>query len=468
MFFKNISMSDRQYFKLGIIIISFTLIPLCLLSFFNLPMGDDFYFGDIGRRDSALNAVKYWYNNWGGRYSQSFFLTVFNPLSYNSLKYFCLPPLILITMICILFYFIIYALTKKSLTKGEIIFTWSILIFFYFNFLPEIGETLYWISGSYTFQLGNISFLLLLFIIINIENITKKILNSFLALAGLITTLLISGFNEISMLYTSGILICFIILKLVLNKKASVSLILICIFSIIGTYISIKAPGNLVRASYTGGIIQNVPHAVLESFGRGIFYLVSWLPATILLTFLLWDQIRKIRNNVNVNNNIKPMGFLLSVTIFLIILSAGYLPSLVSTGWNPPRTVAPVFLVYIIGYFVLIIYYYDFLNKFIKPVTENYKFRGALSLILIIALSNNNNVMNAYKDITSGKAYKYNHEVNNVYKQLQNTESNKVFVYPLKYRPITLPVRWPDHYNRLVNNEWEEYFGKKIEMAKSD
>ena len=40
-----------------IIILVFTLIPLFVLSFFNLPMGDDFYFGKIARESSIVDAV---------------------------------------------------------------------------------------------------------------------------------------------------------------------------------------------------------------------------------------------------------------------------------------------------------------------------------------------------------------------------------------------------------------------------
>ena len=145
----------------------------------------------------------------------------------------------------------------------------------------------------------------------------------------------------------------------------------------------------------------------------------------------------------------------------------GFLPSLISTGWNPPRTVAPVFLVYIIGYFGFIIYYHNILDLYVKTFKPvNSKPIVILFFILIIALSSNNNVMNAYKDISSGKAFKYNQEVTRVYEQLNHAESDTIFVYPLKYRPLVLPIRWPDHYNRLVNDEWQMYFMHQVEMAK--
>ena len=72
--------------------------------------------------------------------------------------------------------------------------------------------------------------------------------------------------------------------------------------------------------------------------------------------------------------------------------------------------------------------------------------------------------MNAYVDIVSLKSFKYNLEISKVYKQLNSKGIDTVSVFPLIAKPRTLPIRWPDHYNTLVNNELEAYFHKKVLM----
>ena len=74
--------------------------------------------------------------------------------------------------------------------------------------------------------------------------------------------------------------------------------------------------------------------------------------------------------------------------------------------------------------------------------------------------------MNAYVDITSGKASSYRKQVLQTYEKLNISKSDTVYVSPIKKKPLILPYRWPGE-NRLVNGEWEKYYKiKRIELSK--
>lgn len=447
------------------LILVFTLFPFVILAFFNLPMGDDFYFGDIGRSNTLVSSVLYWYHNWSGRYTQAVFLTIFNPLSFNSIRFFWVPPLVVILGICIGMLVLIKIISKNTLSRNEMFSIFSAILFLLFNLMPEIGETLYWISGTYTFQTGNIFFIMFVSVmckIYQVKNIFTKFSYTILAiiLAGLCI-----GSNEISMLYIFGITIL-LLLHQIWFKKKNVLIVLILFIAISAfSYISVFAPGNLVRASATGGMIQKVPFAILESIFRGSFYLVFWLPSTIIVSLLIWEYLRKVSEKYSLNKTTNFKELLLVIMLFFAVICAGFFPSLVATGWNPPRTVAPVLIVFLFFYFGIIIHYFNFFDQYISKINiQIFQNSYLFIFLLILSFSNKHNVMNAYVDLVSLKALKYYKEVDTFYTSLSQSEKKIIYTYPINAKPLILPVRWPDNYNSLVNNELEMYFDKKVLM----
>lgn len=445
-----------------ILVILFTLLPFVIISFFNLPIGDDFYFGSVGNKNSVTDAITFWYNNWGGRYTQETLLTIFNPISFGSLDFFWLPPLLLIILICVVVFLLIKSVSGKKLEKLDLMIVWTSLIFLIFNLMPEIGETLYWISGAYTFQSGNIFFITIVAIIFQLKNNCSFFKTFALSSFSIVLIFLIAGTNEVAMAYQFGFSILYIFFCYFSKNRNIYMALFLFLFVGIASYLSIAAPGNFIRANATGGIIQNVPKAILESAIRGSFYLVFWLPSAILVASIIWKQIGLVASNFSKTETSKK-EFYLILLLFLIIIYAGFFPSLVATGWNPPRSVAPVFIVFLLFFFGILIHYYNFINALFPSFNLNLN-NKYLILILVLALSNRHNIMNAYVDIVSLKVVKHTNQVDSLYKELATSKKDTVFVMPLFSKPYTLPVRWPDHYNHLVNAELELYFNKKVQM----
>ncbi|WP_310556194.1 DUF6056 family protein [Flavobacterium sp.] len=451
--------------SIWICILIYTLLPFVTIAFFNLPMGDDLYFGQVGRDKTTFGAVSFWYNNWGGRYTQELFLTILNPATYGSLRFFWLPPLFIIFSISTSFFVLLKSISNPQVSSKDLLILFSALLFLVFNLMPQIGETIYWISGAYTFQTGNVFLVLLIAIIINLFKNNSSLKTLVLIVLAAVLIMLIAGTNEVSMAYMFG----FSILFLIHQRKAKTNLILIWIFLFLivclATYISITAPGNLVRAKETGGVFQNFPKAIVESIIRGFFYLLFWLPSAILVTVMCWKQIGKIAKKHMTSREVKLNERRIVFSLFLIIIFAGFFPSLISTGWNAPRTVAPIFIVFLILYFGIIIYYYSYLTSLISKLSPNKNsFSGLLLLVLLIGFSNKHNIMNAYIDIVSLRVVNYNNQISKTYEEMQSSDRDTIYVLPLYAKPNTLPIRWPEHYNRLVNDELEKYFHKKIVM----
>lgn len=448
-----------------IFIFLFTFSPLIFISFFNLPMGDDFYFGHIGRNNNVVKAVSYWYNGWGGRYTQEFFLTVFNPLSFKSLNFFWMPPIVIIFSIVSVVFILIRSIGKKIQIKEVFILT-VVFLFLFFNLMPEIGETLYWISGSYTFQIGNLFFIILVISIFKL-NQEKEIYKQFLYLTTACFIIIITvGCNEVIMVYVFGFSILHSIYQFINNKKLFILSLFIFVVALLSSCISIFAPGNLVRASITGGIIQNFPKAIIESSVRAGFYIIFWLPSTIIISLFIWKYISKIASQYSNKKNCSKKEMYTVFAFFFLIICVGFIPSLAATGWNPPRSVAPVFLIFLLCYFGILIYYFDFFDLLFSKLKLTGIMNSTLLLfILIIGLSNKHNIMNAYVDIVALKTFKYNKQVKKLYNDLETTKKDTVYFSTLACKPTVLPIRWPDYNSSLVSSELEMYFNKKVVIA---
>ncbi len=461
--FKNLFNNEN---KIWGFILAFTVLPFIFISFFAMPMGDDFHFGDVGRNNNTINAVKFWCNNWNGRYTSDLFLTIFNPLSYNCLDYFWLPPLALIFGICLSVYILIKTVggKEKNPTNGLIILT--TIVFLILNLMPEIGETLYWLAGAYTYQTGNIFFILLVAIVFRLTQKNSIFNNVFLVLVAAILIFLIAGTNEISMAYVFGCTFLYAFVHFIIKpKKATIPLFLF-VTACVASYISITSPGNFIRASSTGGLLQNIPKAFLESALRGSIYIVYWLPSALIMTIIIWKQLGKVADNYIIEREIKSKEIYLVLIVFLLVIVAGFFPSIASTGKNAQRTIAPILIVFILSYFGIVIYYYQYFNSlFIKAKLNTIPINYLGIVIIIFAFSNKHNVMNAYEDIVSLKVTKYHKVVKSVYEDLANNKKDTIYVMPLFPEPNVLPKRWPNPYNHLVNKELEMYFHKKVEMV---
>lgn len=452
----------------NLFIFSFTILPFLILCFYNVPLGDDFWYADKFRTYGFVETQQVFFQKWSGRYIATALISGLNPISYGYFNLSFIHPLLLILG---------FAWSLKILINNCVEFfklsinstlLFCLILFFYFNYLPDFGETFYWMAGAYTYQLPIIFFLLYLNSLLHLFKSNLKFTMLKNQIFAIICLIIILGCNEVIVVYTNfvnGLLILFLIKnKSYLNRFTPLFIIALAI-----SVFMITAPGNFGRAELFEKSDFHLLKVCLHSLSRSLFVIVFWLTSLFLILinypnlFLIKESKIESMFIFFKRNNwflISSFGFLLG------LLFVGFFPSIYTTNWIPQRAYTPIFFTFTIFSTILI---FIAIRK-IKVLNELNKILSAKSVglvllpIIIVALAHNSNVMNAYVDITSGKASSFKKQVLVTYEELSNTKNDTVFVNQIAKRPIILPYRWPGE-NRLVNGEWEKYFKiKRVEL----
>ena len=338
--------TDKQlYFFLVV----FTLLPFIGLAFYNLPIGDDFLYASTYQKYGLLNSQNYWYFNWSGRYLASLAISLCNPLSYGTWKYaFILPLFLILSFTWALRSVLNNFFSFFSIDLDKKIF-FALVLFYYFNYLPDLGESIYWCAGACTYQLPNVFFLIYINHIINLLKNNKLGWSLFANYIGaLISAFVVCGCNEIIALYL--VLVTMMISLFAWLNAKSLRLLGLIGFAVVCLYLMISAPGNFERAknfSYTEFRLIKV---VFQTMSRGGFVFFFWFFSfgfLMLLFPLQLDLKLRMRISKNIFNYKRIHLLLMSLILLFFIVSFGFFPSLWATNWVPKRAYTPVFFIFI-------------------------------------------------------------------------------------------------------------------------
>lgn len=454
---------------LSLFIFGYTIFPFLVLCFYNVPLGDDFWYAESFRTNGFWQTQLKFYHEWSGRYIASAAISTLNPISFGYFNLSFIHPLLLIVGFAItLNYFIKNVVSFFNLTINPSLL-FCLLFFFYFNYVPDFGETFYWMAGAYTYQLPVVFFLIYLNSILNLFNSDSTasiIKNQFIALFSLFIVL---GCNEVIVVYANFINVL-LVLYLLKNKNFFNRFTPIFIIALVISFLMITAPGNFGRGSLFVKSDFHFLNSSLHSLSRSLFVMFFWLSSLFAILIVLPNS-----STFKIDGLNKLLLFLKTQKIFLIaslfflsgVLFVGFFPSIFTTNWIPQRAYTPIFFVFMLFGSLLIllsIYRIKILSDLNKVLSTNTVLL-VLVPIVVVSLSHNSNVMNAYVDITSGKANSYHKQVLQTYEMLEKSEADTVYVNTIKKKPLILPYRWPGE-NRLVNGEWEKYYKiKRIELS---
>lgn len=455
---------------LSFLIVGYTIFPFLVLCFYNVPLGDDFWYAESFRTNGFWQTQLKYYHEWSGRYSASAFISALNPLSYGYFNLSFIHPFLLI----IGFAFALYKVIQNSIDFFKLplnaYFVFSCLFFFYFNYVPDFGETFYWMAGAYTYQLPILFFLVYLSSVLHLfkaDTYFSIIKCQFFSLLSLI---IILGCNEVIVVYANFVNLL-LVLTLLKNKKYLYRFLPFFIISIMISYFMITAPGNFERGSLFVKSEFHFFNSTLHSLSRTLFVMFYW-GASLFLVLLFLPTISSFKIDA-ISNLLKLLKsrskIIIASFLFLTgVLFIGFFPSIYTTNWIPQRAYTPIFFIFILfsTLLILTLIQKSKLLSNINLVLSNTKVLLILMPILVVTLSNNSNIMNAYVDLTAGKAKSYKKQVIETYKILEkNREADTIYVDPIKKKPLILPYRWPGE-NRLVNSEWEAYFKiNRIELS---
>lgn len=444
-----------------IILAIITAIPFLILSFFYNPGSDDFDYGYESQTKNFIALQLRRYNEWSGRYFSNGIIS-FDPLSYNNYFFLKIVPILLFLLFIYSLFFFITSVQLK-IQKNRIIAILSLLFVLYLYQMPNVCEGFYWMPGSITNQLP-ISLSLLFFGLLYRYFDKNKI---YYIPMLILLVIAIVGCNEIIIVILGIALSVLWIVYLIKNRKVSFALTLLLFVYLIFSAIEIFAPGNSYRASLIP-VEHDFFYSVFKSIQFSFKYFFRWFPfiGITLLFFVeqITDYLKEHRYQKYFLHPLLILGILFIMMFVVFFLGFWTLHSVL-----PDRSINTLYFFYII----LLAYLFLSVINFFKiefNFGNNSPFKIALGTIVLISFLSDNNIMVAYNDLLTGKAYYYDKEMKNRIEILTNSKEKEIVLPELTnfpatiYNPITMGLT--NDKNNWKNKEIMRYYRKESIIVK--
>ncbi|WP_276134463.1 DUF6056 family protein [Polluticoccus soli] len=444
-----------------------TLLPFLIISLYNNPIaGDDFSLAHIAREMGFLQAQKFWYTSWTGRYFSMALLSV-TPLVFGNIFLYKVIPIALLLLLTGALYVLVNALFRNMsfIDKSAIV---SVFIFLFLFQLPSTAEGLFWVIGSLTYLLPSIFTIVLFFALVRLEQTNRKIY----LLAAAFLCFAIVGSNETSMLLLLYMLLLATGVYFILRRKWNSHLIILTGLSVLFAVIVLLSPGNTARQSVFPNS-HNLLYTAMQTIVLSIVYIPKWLPIILLSAIVLYDVLSLNSDSIK---SVKVFDVHPALS-FLVMLSFPVLcifPVIWSVGNENayPRIISLAYFFTLLGfvYFVFTLFFYFRKRNEVKPMVT--PFVRVLIILLVVGqvylphhTYHPNNIRQAYMDVVSGRAARYNIEAENRFKIIASAQADTCKVprfknvssilYPNEYS-VDITTNPKDWRNQSLSN----YFGK--------
>lgn len=288
------------------------LCPLLVLAKYDYPTADDWSFGKYMywamQAGEGLHGVfraiyqTISQNVWEARFS-ILILSALQPAAFGEHFYRITPYLMIGSVVLSQLLLLKECIAGKEKENNWLILPIGIpMTIIQLLYCPYPEESFYWYNGSvnYTFVYSLSLLLLVLYLEIGIGEIGKGKRIIFTILACLLAVL-VGGNNFSTSVSTMCLLLCLQVLMLVYKKDAFRYTWIVTLLETISVLICITSPLTATRLnSNFGGTIANSPiMAILFSFERTFFNIISWTNLKVLFMLLLilpflWKVVRKM------------------------------------------------------------------------------------------------------------------------------------------------------------------------------
>ena len=385
------------------------------LSLFAFPSADDFCYAVRAHDLGFVGAQREWYLGWSGRYSASALISGFT-LAGGLDRFYWLAAILVLVVTAAAFFGLLLALGRPRYSRRLLLAASLGLCVLFLAGLPDVAQTVYWATGSLTYQLGNVALLLLLTLAAREERSTSSrwwaSLLRFVAAA--VVALVAVGANEATLLCVLVLTGCGATVAAMGRRRTVGFWVGVLIVATIGALASVLAPGNASRAASltSSGMLRPqawlavllfMPWVVLR-VGYWLSNVAIWASAFLLLLVTWGDAQRLLRPSGRVDRR-----WLLVPIVWLgVILLVNGLGFAVNRYPLPERAESVTYLVFLLGWYPsAIVLYHAFIgDRFGRPSTA--AARWAV-VGLILGLVGAPNVFEAFKDVYRG--YRYRREM---------------------------------------------------------
>ncbi len=273
-------LSPRNLTFAGAAVFLLLLLPVLYLTFVNRASGDDYGYGSYTRAawlathsfiavgKAVWRTIRQYYYGWQGTWF-SIALFTLQPEVFSDSAYWIVAPLMLFLWIGSTFY-----LFKQILVKSMKLDQWSYrliaVVFLIINiqFVPSTKSSIFWFNGCAHYMIPFAMCQMTAAWLLSYSRYYKR--STFIGITVFMT--LLGGANYQAALFTF-IAACYVGISTWLFKRNKKILILLVpiVFEIAGLMISMKAPGNRVRAGEEFGFsVSKGIKTVIISFWQGI------------------------------------------------------------------------------------------------------------------------------------------------------------------------------------------------------
>jgi hypothetical protein len=432
----------RLFLVVSVCLLFCCLLPFLLLSLYSQIQADDFIIANELAQNGFITTQSKWYFEWSGRYSAfaivcfllKYVYPVFGNLSFISIS-------IQLIFLGSAWYFLSSLFrTASGVTR---LFIFGLLLLSYYWRIPSPVEAFYWISSSYSYQLG-VSLNLLFFGLLIRKEYTKRVFQQCLLV---ILVVLIPGTCEINILVLGWGLLSILVWELWNYKRLDQKLAIIAITGLCCSIFSICAPGNQVRSTIMQGQSIGNPGDSLFAFQAAFITAKQQVIELFIKTPLLLFSFAFVWGLSNSGiRPIQPLSgkLLLMVGIFFCFTYLTFylpFPYLTGDGILPGRVINITTVFFLVGWYLMLYLSRGYFSRLKTPVIPNQVFRTmAVILIILFAfqLRYPNRIKTAWSDLLTGNASGYKNQITTRLKLIVNHQHQQISFPPLKNIPLTL------------------------------
>ena len=458
--------------NLVLLFLFLTIIPFIILSFYVHPCWDDFEYSEIAYKNGFFHSQYIWYETWSGRYFSTAVLSTINPLLFRSVIGYKIITALFILLFIVSVYYLVSEIASESINlKQKLICTLSFCYLFVCG-LPASDLALFWLASTVIYQFANIMMLVLTVLFIRFIKIRNVSISKGLVISICLLIFAIEGSNEVSMLTTTIFFAAVFAGNFILTRKFDKYLFLFAAASVISFLIVYLAPGNDYRLTTNPDshqLLYSLKNSAIDLI-KFIIYRIYNLPLLIfsVLFISFYYKIVSFKKSEDIKVMINPFH---SVALYLIILFSGIFVSYWSLGTSTPyRTLNVIFFIFLLGWFLNIMIIVNYL--YAKEKLKMNDIPGYAYILLCLAvlfsfMKETGSVKEAYKDLVSGKAQKFNAQLNDRYSSIYSSTTDTVKVDSLSNIPRSFFYYdiGPDP-NGKYNKLQSEFFEKKFIIRK--
>lgn len=466
------------------------LLPMTVLSFYNVPSADDYTFGTamyqwvqengfhiLGMIRCAIQNMVWYYFNWQGRYSESF-IASFMPDIFG--LYWLSALVILFALISAVTYFV-YIMVRYFAGKEKFWISVLLAVFACIAItqkIPSAVEGFYWFDGAQAYMLHHAFYIWMCAFCIQYFFLRERRFQIACIVIISILTILAAGGNNVTSFTSILTYVVFVAISLLIKKKRL--LIFPFAISIIGFMISFLSPGTVIRGGGSSNY-TSILGTIIKCFRWTLRqYILEWTSADILIMLLvLTPFLSKIIINI-----IKQYKFKFRFPVLLVLGSICFLAAMSSPAFyilgesGPLRMRNIIYVNYILLLILNYTYFLGWLAMSRKNINLLYRIADVYTMItpkygvLIIlgsifwlsigTVENYGTSFEAAKELVSGQAARYHQEYMERKKMYEDEILEEVEVEPYSVTPQLLffdditddPQNWK---NLGVSN----FYGKK-------